>query len=612
MAKLSLSSHSKYRLDEARFVELYHKQAHATPVGSCPLNLVVSALETAKLQSCGKCVPCRDGLPKLLGLVESIRTYNACAEDLTAAQALAESIYASADCAIGIEAAKLFIESATTLKQEYLAHIETGACVPGVGQSVPCETMCPAHIDIAAYIALVGAGDYAGAIKVIRNNNPFPTACALVCEHPCENRCRRSLVDAPINIRGIKKYAVDSIAANQVETPCVLPESGKRVAIIGAGPSGLSCAYYLALAGHHVSVFEARAQLGGMLRYGIPAYRLPRERLDQDIAAILSSGNIKVQTNCTITAEQFRNIRSTYDAVYVAIGAHAGNKLGIENDSATGVISAVEFLREIGDERYPNFTGKRVIVVGGGNVAMDCARTAVRAGAQDVSVVYRRRIEDMTALEEEITSAIAEGVEMITLEAPVAVEVNEHGNACALITQPQMISAAKNGRPAPVAAEKPQRRIKADVILVAAGQRIMLEDFAGTELAANRKCFIANEHLAVEGAAGLFVGGDCQTGPATAIAAIAAGHVAAANINEYLGGRAIPQSEVAVPYPKQNKLEEIGRLNVAQRPARERKNDFEYVELPISEEEIVQECGRCLRCDHFGCGSMLGGRTLND
>ena len=481
-------------------------------------------------------------------------------------------------------------------------------CQAGVGQTGPCETLCPAHVDVPAYIALTAAGDYAGAVNMVRKDNPFPTACAFVCEHPCETRCRRTLIDAPINIRGIKKFAVDQMPADQVAPPPRSVDTARTVAVIGGGPSGLTCAYFLALMGHRVTVFEERAQLGGMLRYGIPAYRFPRERLDEDIRGILNAGTITARCGEAVGAHEMAEIADTYHAVYVSIGAQTGKSLRIDGVDAEGVVSAVDLLGAIGDGDYPDFTGKRVVVVGGGNVAMDCARTSVRAGADEVSVVYRRRKDDMTALPAEVESAIAEGVEMIVLEAPVSIEADERGHCTALITQPQMIGPVRGGRPAPVAADKPTRRIEADVILIAVGQNVVSGPFEEFGMQTTWGCFNADEHLAAEGHDHVFVGGDCQIGPSTVIRAIGAGKVAARNIDEFLGYHHKLPCDVEVPEPLPNDRTPKGRVEITERPARERRLDFDGVENGMSREEVVQECGRCLRCDRFGCGVMEGGR----
>ena len=612
MTKLSIAPKGSSDAGISAELEAYARRIAATPPGACPIAAQLTLLESGAAQTCGKCVPCRDGLPQLAKIVRRVLDCEATSDELGAARILAEMIRDSSDCAIGYEAAAQFLEGLNKHADEYKSHVERHACTPGTEQKVPCEALCPAHVNVPAYIALVAAGDYAGAVNMVRKDNPLPTACALVCEHPCERRCRRGLLDAPVNIRGIKKFAVDSCAVDTAPVPPRAPETGRRVAIVGGGPSGLTCAYFLSLMGHSVVLFEARKHLGGMLRYGIPAYRLPRERLDEDIAAILAVGGIEVRLETKVDTVAVNGLRSEFDAVYVAIGAQKGKGLRIDGAKADGVISAVDLLGRIGDGDYPDFTGKRVAVIGGGNVAMDCVRTAVRAGASDVSCVYRRRVADMTALEAEIESAIAEGVEMVTLESPDSIEVDELGRVTALVTQPQMISVVKGGRPSVKAADKPKRRIPADVILVAVGQGIESQPFEDAGMLAEWNEFKASEFLEAQGAEGVipgvFVGGDCQTGPATAIKAIGAGKVAARNIDEYLGYHHKLDCGVEVPAPAANDRAPKGRVEISERPARERKRDFGYVEMPMSREEAVQECGRCLRCDHFGCGAMEGGR----
>ena len=579
------------------------------PPGTCPIAVQLSFLEAANAQTCGKCVPCRDGVPQLAAMMRSVLNCEADEATFERMKELAKLVRDTSDCAIGYEAGKAVLEGIEVFAEEYESHIASKECAGGVGQTVPCETNCPAHVNVPGYIALVQEGDCAGAVQMIRKDNPWPTACALICEHPCEARCRRMLIDAPLNIRGIKKYAVDNARADTVPTPTRLPDSGRKVAVIGGGPSGLTCAYYLSLMGHAVTVFEGRKKLGGMMRYGIPAYRFPRERIDEDIRAILSVGGIDVHYEHKVDEAEMARIASEYDAVYVAIGAQGGKSLKLDGVDAEGVMSAVQLLEKIGDDEYPDFTGKKVIVIGGGNVAMDCARTSVRAGAAEVSVAYRRRIEDMTALHEEIEGAMAEGVEMVTLQAPVRIEKDSSGKVAALVCQPQYISAVKRGRPAPAAASKPEIRLEADVILIAVGQDIQSAPFEEFGMHAERTCFVADGQLRADGFDNIFVGGDCQTGPKSAIMAIGAGKVAARNIDEYLGFHHTLDPEVETPEARPNVREAYGRVNISERLARERKQDFDYIELPLSEEEIMQECGRCLRCDVFGCGAMEGGRV---
>ena len=358
--------------------------------------------------------------------------------------------------------------------------------------------------------------------------------------------------------------------------------------------------------GHDVTVFEGRKQLGGMMRYGIPAYRFPRERLDEDIRAILSVGGIEVQMEHNIDDTEMKHIAGEYDAVYVAVGAQGGKSLNIDGVDLPGVMSAVELLEKAGDGELPDFTGKNVVVIGGGNVAMDCARTSVRAGANEVVVAYRRRLEDMTALEEEVHAALAEGVEMVVLQAPVRIEPNEEGSVGALICQPQRIGAVKGGRPAPVDANKPEVSIDADIVLIAVGQDIKSAPFEEFGMKAERTHFVADEFLRADGFENVFVGGDCQWGPKTVIMAIAAGKIAARNIDEFFGYTHEIDCGADVPPARPNDRTQYGRVAVPERPIQRRKHDFEHVELPMTKEEALQECGRCLRCDVFGIGALTG------
>ena len=431
----------------------------------------------------------------------------------------------------------------------------------------------------------------------------------MICEHPCEERCRRNLIDDSVNIRGLKKYAVDQIAADRVAVPKANVATGKKVHIIGGGPAGLTAAYFLGQMGHKVTIFERQKELGGMLRYGIPNYRFPKERLDEDIRAILSAGDIEVKCEAAVGTElSIEEIRGGCDAMFVAIGAQAGKKLRIDNADAENVESAVEMLDRIGNGEIPDYTGKTVVVIGGGNVAMDAARSALRCNAEAVRVVYRRRQNDMTALESEIEAAVMEGIDLMTLQAPKAVEKDAEGRCAALITQPQMIGPYRGGRPAPIDAKKEPERIPCEVILIAVGQDIVSKPFEDFGMEAEWGIFKAGFDTEVKNMPGVFVGGDCATGPSTAIRAIAAGKTAARNIDEYLGYHHKLNCDVTAPEAKENSRIPTGRANITERPAYIRKHDFDHVENPYTYEEAMQEAGRCLRCDHFGCGVMKGGR----
>ena len=463
-------------------------------------------------------------------------------------------------------------------------------------------------MDIPGYIALIHAGRYADAVRLIRKDNPFPVACAYICEHPCEARCRRRMVDDAVNIRALKRYAVDQAG----RCPSGLRHRHRQEGGGGGGgPGGLSAAYYLALMGHQVTVYEKRRQLGGMLRYGIPDYRFPRKLLDGEIASILSLG-IEVRTGVNVgTDVTFDQLKAEHDCLYLSIGAHIDKKAGIPGEDSRNVVSAVELLRGIGDGDLPDFTGKRVVVIGGGNVAMDVTRSAIRLGAEKVTCVYRRRKEDMTALPEEVEGAEAEGAELLTLQAPVRIESDDTGAAAALWTQPQIPGEMdRQGRPRPGGAQAPEERIPAELIIVAVGQGVETLGFEQTGILIQRGgTFLAGSDTRLPEMEGVFAGGDCVTGPATVIRAIAAGKAAAANIDDYLGFRHEITTDVQVPAPRFSDLRPRGRVNTTERDAGERKRDFACIECGLTAEEADQESSRCLRCDHFGYGVFKGGRT---
>ena len=579
----------------------------SSPPGLCPVDLALSFLRLCHAQTCGKCVPCRIGLGQLATLLEQVLNGEATMETLAIIERTARVIYNSADCAIGRDAARLVSDGLAGFRDDYEEHILHHRCLGGMQNPVPCVALCPAGVDIPGYVALVKNRRYADAVKLIRKDNPFPSACAYICEHPCEARCRRRMIDDAINIRGLKRYAVDH--AGDVPNPQNAQPTGKTVAVIGGGPGGLSAAYYLSLMGHKVTVFEQRSKLGGMLRYGIPSYRFPREILDKEIESILSTG-IEVKTGITVGSDvSFDELKNKYDALYIAIGAHTDKKTGIEGENSEGVMSAVEMLRAIGDDSLPDFTGKEIVVIGGGNVAMDVCRSSVRLGARKVSCVYRRRQADMTALPEEVEGAIAEGVELVTLAAPVRIEADENGRATALWAQPQIIGTIDAaGRPRPEKAARDEIRIPADIIIVAIGQGIETHGFEQSKISIKRGTFIAEASGQIDNMDGVFAGGDCVTGPATVIRAIAAGKVAAANIDEYLGFHHEISVDVVVPDPQLSSNPPHGRINTTERQACERKNDFTCIECGMTDEEANAESSRCLRCDHFGYGIFRGGR----
>ena len=584
------------------------RRINASQPGLCPVDMSLNFLRLCHAQTCGKCVPCRVGLGQLSVLIERVLDRAASLEDIDLIENTAQVIADSADCAIGYEAAHMVLRGVRGFREDYEEHVLHGRCICGLSHPVPCVSTCPAHVDIPGYVALIHDGRYEDAVRLIRKDNPFPAACAYVCEHPCEGQCRRRMVDDAVNICGLKRFAVDQARPASVERKA--ESTGKTVGIIGGGPGGLTAAYYLSLMGHQVTVYEQRPKLGGMLRYGIPDYRLPQDVLDRDIDHILTAG-VKVHTGVSIGKDlSIENICGSFDAVYIAIGAHNDKKLGLEGEDAENVISAVALLRGIGEGDVPDFTGKRVCIVGGGNVSMDATRTALRLGAEQVTCVYRRRVEDMTALSEEIEEAMAEGCQILPLQAPARIEADQNGRVAALWTRPQLIgSYGQDGRPRPVDAREKEFRIPCDYVIVAIGQAIESQAFERVGVTTRRGAIEADQTSSVPGVDNVFAGGDAVSGPATVIRAVAAGKVAAANIDNYLGFDHKVSCDVDIPPAHFTNTPPCGRVNLKSHAKPGCQGDFSLVTEGMSQEEAHQESGRCLRCDHFGFGIFKGGRN---
>ncbi len=610
MSRLDVKTPSKVQAIVDQMYRNMERRIAASPPGLCPVDMALNFLSLCQAQTCGKCIPCRIGLAQLNAMLHEILDGEPLPNVLDRIERTARVIVRTADCAIGIDAAQLVLMGLEGFKDDYEEHVYRHRCIGSLKNPVPCVALCPAGVDIPGYIALINEGRCEDAVRLIRKDNPLPAACAYICEHPCEARCRRNMVDDSLNIRGLKRYAVDH--AGNVPQPKCAASTGRSIAVVGGGPGGLSAAYFLALMGHKVTIFERHKALGGMMRYGIPNYRLPRNVLDEEIESVLSLG-IEVHCNVEIGRDiTFDALKKDYDCLYLAIGAQNDRKMGIEGEDSDGVISAVELLRAIGDDEPQDFKGKSIVVIGGGNVAMDVTRSAIRLGADKVSVVYRRRQVDMTAQMEEVEGAIAEGAEVRDLEAPIRIETDENNKAVALWTQPQIIGEIdpRTGRPAPNVAEVEEHRIPADLIIIAVGQGIESKSFEQSGVKIQRGgTFLAESDTKLPDLEGVFAGGDCVTGPATVIRAIAAGKVAAANIDEYLGFHHEITTDVEVPAPVFKDIKARGRINISERDAIERKSDFMCIECGYTDEEAHRESGRCLRCDHFGYGNFRGGRV---
>ena len=566
---------------------------------TCMVDMARFFLSFTQLESCGKCIPCRWGTKQMLDILEDIANGRGRLDDIELLRELAESVKDGSLCGLGQTAPNPVLTSIRYFRDEYEEHIKRLHCPAAVCKGLvkaPCSHTCPAGVDVPRYLRFIGLGQFDQALAVIREKIPFPSICGHVCPHPCEFKCRRGQVDDAIAIRALKRFAAEMGNGVWKTKAKVAPDTGKRVAIVGAGPAGLTAAYYLARRGHVVTVFEAFPEPGGMMMYGIPEYRLAREVLDEEIEEIRSAG-VDIRTNTRISSldELFED---GYSAIFLAIGAHQGTKLGIEGEDSPGVIDGVSFLREINMGNKVG-AGSKVAVVGGGNVAIDASRSAIRLGAREVTIIYRRTRTEMPASEEEIEEALLEGVKIEFLAAPTRIE---RKNAALELTCIRMeLGVADNsGRRRPVPVNGSEFRSLFDTIITAIGQVPEASDKFGLPMGRG-KVFQVDPDTLTTAKEGVFAGGDAVTGPATVIEAIAAGRQTAISIDKYLGGsgtidEVLAASEELEALPEFEEKEKH-RILIPTLPLNDRLCGFTKVELSLSKEKAVEEAKRCLRCD---------------
>lgn len=467
--------------------------------------------------------------------------------------------------------------------------------IPGV-QVPKCVEECPAGIDVPRYIRYIKEGKMDEALAVIRERIPFPLVCGFACYSPCESHCASRQFGDPVAIRVLKRAAAEMGGELWRRNLKLSPPTGKKVAVVGSGPSGLTAAYFLATLGHEVSVFEAQPLAGGMMRYGIPPYRLPREALDREISSLQELG-VRIRTSCAVESVESL-VREGFDAVYVACGAQSGAKLGIPGEDSPGVMDGLSFLRAVNmGERVP--LKGRVAVIGGGNTAVDAARCALRLGAKEVVIKYRRTKAQMTAYEEELGSALYEGAKVEYLTAPVAISQKD-GGIEVTFQRMELAEPDQSGRPAPRPIPGSEYREQFDHLIVAVGQRTSLTDEFGVPLNEQGLIQVDPETLATK-REGVFAGGDVVSGPASIIEAIAQGRKAASSIDRYLGGTGRIDQTLA---PKHEEvwvvdLEEEGgdRITIPCIPLDERVEGFEAVERTPSLRQAMMEAARCRQCD---------------
>jgi NADPH-dependent glutamate synthase beta subunit-like oxidoreductase len=459
----------------------------------------------------------------------------------------------------------------------------------------PCTTRCPAHVDAARYIRCLSQGEPGQAVAVVREKIPFPSSCAYICAHPCESVCTRGATDEPIAIRMLKRYAVDNDSGEWKSGIKQAPASGKKVAVIGAGPAGLTAGYYLARAGHAVTVFEDLPTPGGMMLVGIPRYRLPMDIMMNDIRAIQDAG-VEIKTGVYVS-EPAALLEQGYQAVLAAIGAHQAGAMGVPGDDDPRVLGGVTFLKDVSLGKKVEL-GKRIAVIGGGNTAIDCARTAIRMNTERVLVVYRRTRAEMPAAPEEIVEAIEEGIEFSYLAAPTRV-TDQGGRLVMECIRMKLGDEDASGRRRPEPVEGSEYQVEVDNIIAAISQNPLVPPSFGLATDKSSRIQVSKDNL-MTAREGIFAAGDAVLGPATVIEAIAQGRQAASAIDKYLGGSGNIDESLARPEVIPTRDGGPGEDFRPEKLAiehRRRLHTFDGVEIGWDKAAAKCEAGRCLRCD---------------
>ncbi len=578
---------------------------------TCMVDIARFFLEFTTKESCGKCTPCREGTEKMLEIMERICAGEAEEDDIALLERLANGVAATSLCGLGQTAPNPAKSTLKYFKEEYLAHIRDKYCPAGVCKKlVPghCQKACPAGIDVPSYVALIAHGRFEEAVRVIREDNPFPWVCGLVCPAPCEKECERGTVDKPISIRVLKafasKYVMENLGSYKT---AIKTKRDDKIAIIGSGPAGLSAAYYLAMEGYKITVFEALPKAGGMLRVGIPPHRLPKSILDKEIESFSNLG-IEIKTNTPLgpdmTLENLFDQR--FKAVYLCIGAHKPMPLRIKGEDSNEVMQGVTYLKKLNlGEPVPQ--GNKVVVIGGGNVAVDVARSAVRKGAANVTILYRRTRREMPAYDTEIEEALEEGINITFLSAPEEILVKNNKVTGLRCIKMELGKPDASGRRRPVPVADSQYEMEADLVFPAIGQipdTTHLKEIEGLEMIKGGTIKVDHETFATT-VKGVFAGGDAVTGPATVIEAISGGKKAALYIDAFIQGEEKPRKP-PVPVRRMNvekfevseeKMEKLKRPEIPLLPIKKRKTTFKQVELGFTEKIACDEAQRCLRCD---------------
>lgn len=590
------------------------------------VDLCVAFLEKVQEESCGQCIPCRVGTRVMLEIMQDIAEGRGKKEDLDTLKTLGETIRKSSKCTIGQTSPTPIIDALTYYREEFEKAIDGKKKQATKGKkpryiskvTAPCMNACPSHLNVPRYVELIKDGRFLDSLQIIRENTCLPGVLGRVCVRPCESNCRRANVDEAISIKHLKRFVADFELEKHQTPKLQLPthKKDKKVGIIGAGPSGVTCAYYLAEKGYQVTIFERFDEPGGMSALGIPDYRLPRPILRREIGIIKSMG-VEIRYNTKVGQDiTMKEIRDEFDAVFVAVGAQGSASMRVKGEDAgySGFIPGVKYLLDINQGRDPYPEGNKVVVVGGGNVAIDCVRCSLRTGKSDVNLVYRRTRKEMPADDLEIRDAEEEKVKFHFLCNPTKI-IAEDGKVVGVeLIRMELGEPDESGRRRPIPVEGSEFVIDTDILVPAIGQAIDLSFIdADTQLDVTRKnSIIIDPETMMTSVEGIFSAGDCVTGPGALVEAAGGGRRAAFRIHQYLSGETVKRTDeelmedffsaIGVYDPK----EDIGIIDGRQRKdlkmmsPEKRKYTFDEVESGFPVNEAIEEADRCLRCYRIG------------
>ncbi|MDD5344768.1 MAG: NADH-ubiquinone oxidoreductase-F iron-sulfur binding region domain-containing protein, partial [Smithella sp.] len=578
----------------------------------CAVDMARFFMDFCQDESCGKCTPCREGTKRMLDILTNITQGKGKEGDIELLEEMAAVIKNAALCGLGQTAPNPVLSTLRYFRKEYEEHIKEHRCRAAVCSAMfksPCQHTCPIEMDIPSYIALVRAERFDDAYKILLQSNPFPSVCGRVCDHKCQSKCRRGNMDEPIAIKFLKRFITDNAPRPKIEAVPVTRK--EKIAVAGAGPAGLTAARDLALRGYKVTVFEELPKAGGMLYWGIPSYRLPRNILDKEIDDIRKLGveiKLKTRVGKDIT---FAKLQKDFNYIYLATGAHKSQKMGVDGENMKNVYGGVEFLRDFNANegkwlKGEKTLGKKVAVIGGGNSAIDAARIAARLGA-NVTILYRRLKQDMPAAQEEIKAAEEEGIKIEFLAAPLKIEGTK-GKVSSITCQRMKLGDFDNsGRKRPVPVTGSEFTLNVDAVIAAIGQvpdMSFVDKKSGIEIN-KRDCYnVGKGYRSRTDNPRYFAGGDAVTGPDTVIAAIGAGHQAADDIDAAIrkanGEPAYEKpalEKIDVPLIIDEESIEAPQMAMPEMSASKRKKTFEEVELGFKKADAIKEACRCLRCD---------------